>query len=476
MDADKLLDAIGMIDDRHFECGESPRALTWRRRLIACLAAALILAGSVGTAMAVSPEFRALVFSIFQISTQETPPAADPSAPSQTQSGSPSPSGLGQLDTLSIDGIVHAHYFTSQGIALTYEGGFYTCSYTPSGAAPSDGAFWELREEGIVNIGAKRIEFPLTHGGRTHQIIFDYAILNGKLSIRVWPQGLDQNPVGNGWNVEAIDGRADIALLSVPVLTDDHYSHDYFLLELDTLEKIDLLADIPHDGLILDYFRPTSDLRYALIQGIDLQNGSSGYWLCDLEKKNLATLDALTGRRTSSPYFLDDSTLIFLDALGGDHFHLVSYHIPTGAQKVLLEDTTSASKCGVGYRGIQKNAGGGKHCLVFREDGSVYLMDLSSGAVLNMTGLNTKKLTTSESPDGSRILIAYEETNDRGILGYGFSGLGILNPDTGKLYMLTRDVSGNPETFWGWLNNSSVVITARDADGAYYVYIYEFPQ
>ena len=284
MDADKLLDAIGMIDDRHFEFSESPLAMTWRRRLIACLAAVLILAGSVGTAMAVSPEFRALVFSIFQIPTQETPPAADPSAPSQTQSGGPSQSGLGQLDTLSIDGIVHAHYFTSQGIALTYEGGFYTCSYAPSGAAPSDGAFWELREDGIVNIGAKRIEFPLTHGGRTHQIIFDYAILNGKLSIRVWPQGLSQDPVGNGWNVTAIDGRADIALLSVPVLTDDHYSHDYFLLELDTLEKTDLLADIPHDGLILDYFRPTSDLRYALIQGIDLQNGSSGYWLCDLEK------------------------------------------------------------------------------------------------------------------------------------------------------------------------------------------------
>ena len=38
---------------------------------------------------------------------------------------------------------------------------------------------------------------------------------------------------------------------------------------------------------------------------------------------------------------------------------------------------------------------------------------------------NAEKLTTSKSPDGTRIMIAYEETNDRGELGCGFSSLGI---------------------------------------------------
>jgi hypothetical protein len=140
----------------------------------------------------------------------------------------------------------------------------------------------------------------------------------------------------------------------------------------------------------------------------------------------------------------------------------------------MIENTTSRSKKNPGYRGIQKYGGYGAHCLLFQEDGTVDLIDLRTGLDLNMAGLNMDKITTSESPDGTRIMIAYEETGENGELGYGFSRLGILNPESGVLHMLTRDVSGNSETFWGWLDNDTVVVTARDAAGGYYVYVYEF--
>ena len=59
MNPEKLLDAIGMLDDRHFESRKKSRMAPWRRRFVALIAAVLMVILSVGTAMAVSPEFRA---------------------------------------------------------------------------------------------------------------------------------------------------------------------------------------------------------------------------------------------------------------------------------------------------------------------------------------------------------------------------------------------------------------------------------
>ena len=204
MNPDKLLDAIGMLDDRQFEAEKKVRIIPWRRRLIALIAAVLMIALSVGTAMAVSPEYRALIFSIFNIETHEQPPAGYVDIMPTEDSADHPQVGLQEIDIRNIDGIVYAHYFTSDGIVLTYEGGFYTCSHGNPNTVPEDATFWEIRADGIVDVGATRIDFPLTHGDRTHQIIFDYAILNGKLSIKVWPQNLDENPVGNGWHAEAV--------------------------------------------------------------------------------------------------------------------------------------------------------------------------------------------------------------------------------------------------------------------------------
>lgn len=471
MTPDKLMDAIGMLDDHHFHGESNTRTVPWRRRLVTLAAAVLALVLSVGAAMAVSAEFRGLVFSVFNIETHEQPPAGELPTGDDTV---PSGSGLQELDVVNIDGIVHAHYFTSDGIVLTYEGGFYTYSYDNANAVAEDGAFWEVYADGITKSNTTRIAFPLTYGDRTLQITFDYAILNGKLSIKVWPVNMDEDPVGNGWNVEPIGNRTDIALLTVPVHTHADYTHDYLLLDLSTLETSDLLESIPHENMIVDACWITDDLHYAIVMGMDKESGKHGYWFCDLDRNTIKTLDALTGTTATQPYFLNDSTIVFLESLGGGRFHVVSHHIPTGVQKVIVENTARKSGDNAGYRGIQRNGGSGRHGLLFREDGSVDLIDLHTHQILNMAGLQTDRLTTSESPDGTKIMIAYEQVNENKELGYGFSSLGILDPETGVLQMLTRDISGDPETFWGWLDNDTIVITAHDALGGYYVYVYDF--
>lgn len=67
MNPDKLLDAIGLLDDRHFETERKTRVAPWRRRLVAFIAAILMVIISTGTAVAVSPELRELIFRFFHI-------------------------------------------------------------------------------------------------------------------------------------------------------------------------------------------------------------------------------------------------------------------------------------------------------------------------------------------------------------------------------------------------------------------------
>ena len=67
MNPNKLLDAIGMIDDRHFESKKNNRIVPWRRKVVVLIAAVLMLTLMIGTAMAVSPEFREMVFRFIRI-------------------------------------------------------------------------------------------------------------------------------------------------------------------------------------------------------------------------------------------------------------------------------------------------------------------------------------------------------------------------------------------------------------------------
>ena len=110
----------------------------------------------------------------------------------------------------------------------TCEGGFYTSAWREGDAAPYDPAFWEITLDGVEEVSITRVDLPFTHGGSTFRILFDYAVLNGRLAIQVWPEGLDEDPIGNGWNTEPIGQRTDAALLTIPVLSGGYYTHDLF--------------------------------------------------------------------------------------------------------------------------------------------------------------------------------------------------------------------------------------------------------
>lgn len=461
MKSDMLLDAFGLIDDR-FLVEDTKQMISWRRRAAILAAAVLIVAMSMVTAMAVSEDFRSFVFSVFRIGTQEQAPVAEETLPTAP--------GLYEMDIVNIDGEVNAWYFSSGAYVMPCEGGFYTSQWPLNGSAPVDPAFWEIAYDGVREVKNTRVDFPFTHGGKTFRILFDCAVLNGKLSVQVWPEGLNENPVANGWNVETIGSRTDTALMTIPVLSENDYTHDLFLLDLTTLETTPLITDMTDHGIIAYAYQVTDDLRYASIAGIDLESGSYGYWLWDAESKDVQKLDA------DDAYFLDNSFVILRKNKDQDHFDLIRLHIPTGTERIILENVTSRSGRNSGYRPIQNHWAGGRHGLLFREDGSVDLIDFRTEEILKLNGLDAENLTCDESPDGRRIMLAHEDEN-------GFRSLGILDPETGVLKLLDREISGGSESFRGWLDNDTLVITAHDIPNAeldftqgdsYYVYVYRF--
>ncbi len=472
MTTNDLLDAIGLVDDQYLNTAGQENAARFSRRLVALIAAVLIFLLSIGTAMAINEDIRDIIFSFFRIETHETPPGSVAWPQDSTE---PSGSGLQQVDVVDIDGVVNAQYFSGNGWVFTHEGGFYTSSRGEPGIAPADGTFWEIRRAGIEKVKTTRIDFPVASGERTLHITFDYAVLNGKLSIQIWARDLDKDPVGNAWEVQAIGSRTDVVLLTVPVLENDHYTHDIYLLDLSTLEIRNLLDTVPRDGMVIEACWVTDDLHYALLMVANIEDWEGTWLLLDLEADTLATLKELSGGDVTNPYFLDDGTIVFERSHGDGRFDVVRHHIPTGVQNVIVEGVARSSGEYPRYRGIQQNGAGGAHGLLFREDGSIDLIDLRTMEVLTMTGMEPQSLVTSESSDGSYVLFAYRKAG-----GEGFSSLGLLDSETGVLEMLTREIDGGVEYLWGWLDSDTVTIIAPEADGDcdtsgnYYVYVYEF--
>lgn len=490
MDRDVLLDAIGMVDDR-FLTEEHVSFIRPLRRLAALAAAVVAVLALALTAMAVSDDFREIIFSIFRIETRELPPAKEQPGLDETgESTQLAQSDLREMGIVNIDGEVSAYYFAHNGYIRNMDGGFYTfdCEDRRENpdAEPENPAFWEITADGIRKVESTRLQFPLTYHGRTYDILVDYAVLNGKLCTAEWAKGLNEDPIGNGWAVETIEGRTDVVLLRLYILETICETYTYtehpLLLDLESQEVTYLLEGMPIENLVIDYADLNGDLSCAILHGSDetLPEEKYGYWFCDIRRGTVISLPELAGSApldaySAEPYFLDDDTLVYQQDLEDGRIHVVAYDIPTGTKRILVEDVEERTYGPDGYGPINYWGKEGRHGLLYQEDGSIDLIDLRSGETLKLTDLAREGLRTIESPDGDRILVTYRSETAAG-RGY-YSQIGILDPETGVLKMLSRRSNGWEEYNISWLDAETLVICASEQQGnSRYVYIYRFTQ
>lgn len=476
MDANTLLDAIGMVDDRFLQEKQPRRTFSVRKKLVALLAAVMILGVSFGTVMAASQELPQLLegitsvgaqvervlISLFNIPTTERPPESTPSTEHPGLA-------LRPVDVADIDGKVYAHYFAGDGYIQLFEGGFYTCNELGTAVAPEEFKFWELQKEGVVEVPGQRVEFDYPGDGYEIEVLFDYAVIHGRLCFMPWSRFVEGNMTLSYWNVEAVGNRTDVALLSVPVAMGTDYTFDYLLLDMKTLETTPFAAHLPLEAVRVDYMTFSEDLRYGLCSGADLSSGMGERWFCDMEQGTMVKVDDLLGFTCPEVYFQNKTTLIcqkWNDGL----IDIIRYDILTGNQTVLLEAVKRAGEDRSFHR-VGKNYG----ILNMAESASV-LVDLRTGEQLPLTGIDLENASVKENLAGTAILVAYSQKAKDNVTSNCYPKLGLLNPTKEEMMLMTRQISGNAEYIRGWLDDRTVVLTSHDSDGGYYVYLYEFLQ
>ena len=170
---------------------------------------------------------------------------------------------------------------------------------------------------------------------------------------------------------------------------------------------------------------------------------------------------------------MNDRTLIAYDYLPEGRITVARYDILTGEQTIIVENVPRTGEWG--YRPIYSRGAGGRHGLLYEEDGSVWLIDLRTNEWYSLAGLTMSDSYRIESPDGKRILFADQQRAKDEKTGFCYPRIGLLDPQTGEMKVLTRDISGNAEYLYGFLDSNTVVISSRmDENDGYYLYMYEF--
>ncbi len=463
MTGEHLLYAIGDMDDRFLEEAAPVRG---KYRLAAVLlAAVLILALTLGTAMAVSPELRGKILEILNLATTEEPPASGTRPEADA--------GLQSLGIQNIDGTVSIHYFGTADYVQGVAHGYYVKPWTQDDTqTPPPGVFWEVNEAGITQVETHRVDITFDQGAHQRRVVFDWAMVGGALEIVAHPVGMSQNPYGNGFNLEKLPGRNDAVFLGVPMSTWQDYTHLYYSLDLETLVATPLLPEDIQNGYIWDVAWYREDLCYWVLLGYpvptseDMSNedryAQYGYWLYDaqrgtielLETDNLSILEwgahTLTYRKSKQN--CETRWYYRLDLRTGEKTQLSPEEIPQQNRK-----TPPVPE---GYT------------LELR-DGCQVLTQLATGKALLLAGLPQEGLRFYASPDGKHLLVMVEQEGPVSI-----AQIGLLDFESGQLKLLRRDPEPGWFRFGGkWVNGTTPVLTYVDTTTErhdYYIYIYYF--
>lgn len=435
MTDENLIFAIGEIDDSYIlSAGKRLEGKRRNRKVLICIAAAIIvLLSSFATAMAVSDDFRDSVLSIFRISETE-----------EVQHSGTSYVGDVEVSYIKADD----SYYISNGLAFS-----------------KSGVFCIVNDGKLKPLDTKTASIELQHNGVSLSIRYAYTVYNGQLyTVELDTEDMNQNPLMYYRSITPLRGSCDEAWLCLMYESNGDYTQYPLLLNAVTGEVTDILNGIDLSDIICDAWQFSPDNRYAVIISSECDR------LVDLESKTVTELE-----NCHNSYFLSDGSLACF-VVHGQSFDLVRRDTESNSETVIIKDTNFIGKTSYGsvYLSIGYNGCAGNHALLVDEDGSVTLLDLSSGNRLLLYGISVEsdeKLYTLESPDGKSILVAVKTRGESGV----FRSLGIINCDEGNLRIFDREntIDSAGEELMGFMADGSICISAKSEDGQW-LYIYNF--
>lgn len=469
MNNQTILDAIGMIDD-HFIVSaqerlgcipsqevslsaEVPVKHIRSRAFIGVAAAVMLLLSSFVTAMAVNEEFREMVFEFFHISTAENVPNGD---------------DFEDKTHVDLGGGVSAEYI-HVGKELTFAGNgiLYNINYSENGEI-SGVSFYQLTEGIVQDIQTNRTEFHVSADGTSVDGYAYWCLLDDRFAVIGRGQTTDHSKT---WEISAISGQSEIALLSIYSGLKDNLAFHAFWLDLHTGAAEPVFED---NGLCalthVQDLQFAPNCKYVLIRGRSGHDLAAAPYLYDLQSGDLLPLLDMTGAENIDKVLWADDDTVLLTLKKDNQYVCWAYHIQESTMEKTVDEPLLNSDV----------------------DGNGAVVDLNGCYLLHIdvTGaaavIDQKDGTQSAAIDGfvydkrGQILLGADgekacyfisaQTSDN----LSVETLGVIDFAAAKFTIFDRaGFDQNQEWRLGWLDKNSVAISTTGNTADLYVYTFE---
>lgn len=444
------------------QLAQPPRRQAHPRRLVGkVLVAAIAIACTFMAAMAVSPQLRAAVLTLFHLEEAEQVPGPVGEAPKEPE-----------MTQATIDGLVDAQYIRLPNAGAGYDYGIGTLFQAERA---DDGTilsfhYWAIEENELIPLETRTTDFSTTWDGMTYADTVYWCEHEGKISC--YNNGTAGMALDYDCYVSSIDGRTDAVLLTLSQGSQMDYRQYPVLLDLSTGEVTDLLDGTGWEAAApLTQVQWTGDLSAAI-----LSSNRMGWFYCDRASKTTTSLDELTGLEVFSAWFGQDGTLILLTR-SGDCYDIWTWQPDSGALARTFSQLPVYQDNEENAHGFQFFFGGGRGIYV-SEDGTVSVLDLATGGTTPVDGFSLSPwegtTTFIANPSGTKVLFAsYDDQAD----GLGISRLGVMDLEKGVFILLDREnYNALEEGSLSWFDEDRVAITAHGKEdyNETYLYLYRF--
>lgn len=478
MNSELLLDAMEHIDERYIfqaqkrlgyfvETAKSrPRPM--KRIFTVALAAALALICTLAAAMAVSPEFREAVISLFQLGEVEQVPDV--------------PKEPGEVKQITIGGEVSAQY-----VKVDASWGMDSGLGLLQRLDADDGQerFYDVADGELVEVGvdASELSTAVSWYDRTINVHLRFFVYQGTLYLyNGYGGSCEEDSMTFVVNPERLGSRTDVILLRGECYGSEADTNWAWVCDLKTGEIWDVLAGCGLEKFVsMERVLLTEDLRYALIRGWDGTSGSGiTPYLANLEERTCVPLSELMGQDIPTAFgsyeaaFYDSDTVLLAMAplWRPEPSSVWAYHIPSGmvTPTVVNEEGLTAID--------SENAYDWALAQKVDENGAVTIVDLRTGRQVRLEGITAADHCYLKI-NSARTRLLWVDWGD-----HGLNRLGVIDLENGEFKAFEREnmeLRYNEAVFW--LDDDRVVTMMDLHTGEpfesypaneYYLCIYKF--
>lgn len=443
-----------------------------RRTAGRVLIAAAAIVCTLAAALAVSPELRQMVISLFRIEevervpeTSELPTVSDP------------------VTEITLGEKVKVQYVHVSGGARA-EGELLE----NWGREDVDGRFfYALGEDGTmtrVDQGAREVTIETQWDGLTAMARFRYFIYHNRLYLDDTANTGDPFPAGvTRLFPEALPGRTDQVLLYV----NDPYDREYWTCDLETGELTQLLSGCgteEYGGVWNAAFSP--DLRYALAELGGL-GGSAQLCLVDMEAQSCTPLSERMGMdvplRADNPSMHHNEPTYEAAWMDEERVVLTVLEAPQGTRRGAVSCWVYNAATGQVFQTVDRTefiCGDGWLWVMEDEDGRPWIVDVRTGERTELEAFPFQSTDTELFMTGSEIIsCAANETGTRllcvGPDENGSQQMGVIDLETGTFRLLERE--GGPGEYHNapqWLGEDRAISGYLRTDEGNYLCVYQF--